>query len=156
LIPNRPEKWWVIVAVIGYQVVFKLVFIEPKKSLSDSYWDRVSLTISSNGHETKKTTPKNTFEYKEILGFILFGSLWVYLLGMNYAAEKTSYWAYNDQPDMILVTNYGETLIFKKIILPTHEITDYIQIQKVNESTPIKLLFNQTGNLVRRNRNIQQ
>lgn len=156
LIPARPEKWWLIVAVVCYQVIFKLILITPKNSKTESYWDRVSSTINLSNDKSKKIESETTLDFKTLLVLILFGSIWVNFLGMSWAHDKTFYWTLDDQPDMILVANYGDTLIFKKIILSTNEITDYLELHKTNESAPIKMSYSQIGKLKDKKRNNQQ
>lgn len=145
--PGSPNKWWFIVAAVCYQVVFKLIWIPPKTTKSETYWDRVSSAINSNDNKSKAAESGVDLDFKTLFGLIFFGSIWVSFLGMSWAGDKTFYWVLDDQPDMILVANYGETLIFKKIILSTNEITDYLELHKINESTPIKMSYTQIGKL---------
>ena len=156
LLPGHPEKWWFILAYISYQILFKLILTIPKNSESENYWDRVSLAISSNSDRHKKSESEVFFDFTTSLILIFYGSFLVGLLGNNLAAEKTFYWTLDDQQDMILIANYNDTLIFKKIILSTNEITDYLELHKINEATPIKMSHTQIGKLKDKRTNIQQ
>ena len=146
LIPDHPEKWWFIAIAACYPIIFTLLPAIPKSSTSNNYWDRVSLLINSSKDKIK-TGKANQLTLKDILALTLFGSIWVSLLGINYAQDKISYWVLNNQPDMVLVANYGDTLIFKKVLLTTNEITDHLELYKLNDSTPIKMSLRELGKL---------
>lgn len=147
LLPEKPEKWWYIAAIVCYQVVFKLILISPKTSKSETYWDRVSSENNPVKSKSETVEAKAALNFRALLGLILFGSIWVTFLGRSWAADKTFYWVLDDQQDMVLVANYGDTLIFKKIILSTNEITDYIELYKINDVAPIKMSYSQIGRL---------
>lgn len=117
------------------------------------YLDRLS-AAEEEVRQNQSSTYRNS---KELVGrlvltpvsFFFFVSFLVILLGSGLAKIQSSYWVLAQEPNAVLVAQYGELALFKRVDLATKEITGELLIIKFSDSTSLKLNQIDIGQLKR-------
>lgn len=131
-------------------------FIPPsqKPGESLSYWERLERQQKLNDEldVSPPTTVRQLFGSK-ILGpfsLVVFGSLYVSVLGHYFAAKGETHRVLNEQPDFLYVAKSGDSYIFAKIDLATNMLTGDIVLIGNDSDHPIAMTTKRMGQIVRR------
>jgi hypothetical protein len=74
-------------------------------------------------------------------------ALIVFAIGHRYAGFQDTHWISPDKKDMLLVSTYGDTAIFKKFNPSSRDIHDEVLIRKFSDSDLLPLTLISTGKL---------
>lgn len=137
--------WMLLVGFMCFIILLELLPPIFQRSSSNKYWDRVAIAVNSKSEDSKDGGKLDKIVTS--IGFLGFASMYVFLLGVHCAQEKTRYWVLNDQKELLLVANYGDTLILKKFDPAKKELANYLEIRKISDSLPIQLTVEKIGKL---------
>jgi hypothetical protein len=144
LLPNTAHNWIVFAVLSALPLLAELLppLFERKTGLK--YSERLAAA------EENQIGPNKRAQYTTIsqalgkwvvvpVGSVFFAGFLVVLLGDVWARNKTVYWVLADQPDTFLVAHYGDVVLLKRVNLATRQITNELVVQKIGDSTPLKL-----------------
>lgn len=99
-----------------------------------TYWSRVKAGgfFSENINEANAKQESNFSKFM-VRGFlILLGFIFVVGIGGRHAKNETQFWTLKNQPELVIVRVYGDTIIAKKIDLATNTTNEDTEIFKVD------------------------
>lgn len=135
------QWWWVPILLWGLLAIqfFLLPFIFKKDG--GSYLDRVKADLRDFSNPKSPSPLSDSIDNKVLptvsLMFVL--ALVTFIIGKNFAKNEAEHWVLSDRPDMLMVRNYGDTVLLKRVSLSTRELTNTLEIVKVSDSKNLDL-----------------
>lgn len=118
---------------------FLLPFIFRKDG--GSYMDRVKSDLRSYSVPKSPSPLSDSIDNKVLptISLIFVLALVTFLIGKNFAKNGDEHWVLSDRPDMLMVRNYGDTMLLKRVSLSTRELTNTLEIVKISDSKNLDL-----------------
>lgn len=126
----------------AFAALLAVDLLEPyfSRKRGGAYLDRLKESLDKKPPDSRSGLIKWMGDkFIPIVGVIFFGSFLVVGLGAKMAKSTTNFWVLTDKSDYLYVTNYGETVLAKKIDRKTGELLDGILIIKVDGSNGLHL-----------------
>lgn len=135
------EAWLVMWAMIGLLALFDLLPPLFRWKTGKPYWDRLRNDLIAERLQNSAPEANKTFADKILgpLSLLLFGSLFVVMVGNYLERDKTTYWFLDESPNYIVVTNYGDMIVAKSIDRSTGQIGNSLLVIKNSESHAVKM-----------------
>jgi hypothetical protein len=142
--------WYAWLALFSGAVAYSFLPLLLLISRTDPrpFWDRVVEFNRSSVRDSSKPLPLlQTYIALPITGLLFLAAL-VSSIGRYMAAEETAFWVLEENPRMIVVTNYGDTLLLKEVDRDSNRMTDVIEVRKLQDDAPTRMRYVQLGKLL--------
>jgi hypothetical protein len=138
------QWWWIPLLLWGLLAIrfFLLPFIF--REGGGNYLERITADLGGSSNPKLINRLSDSIENKilptVLLLFIV--ALVTFLIGKNFARSEAVHWVLAESPDMLMVRNYGDTLLIKRLSQTTRELTDTLEIVKLSDSNNLNLVKN--------------
>lgn len=124
---------WILVSIFLLLMLIQLLPPLLNKNLS-TYWSRVKVGgfFSKNTNEAN-IKPESNFSKFMVRGLLIFYAF-AFIAGIasRHAKNETQFLTLKNQPELVIIRVYGDTIIAKKIDLATHTTNENTEIFKVD------------------------
>lgn len=152
MVPGHSEKWYVLFLFFAFFSVARLLAPFCNKKYNGSYMETIRAEVSEEEVQSiARRNNYNFFNLKLILAVLFFGSFTVFSLGRWWAENKVNYYVVDDDFSSVMVANYGDIFIFKKIDLTLKKIGDGVIVVKLGDGKVMNLTEKKIGKLVSAN-----
>lgn len=151
-IPATREQWAllaVLVLLAALACVLPPLFSRKGKSYLTRLEEQLQEEEAANIDHKVQRPIANAISEKILapLGFLVFGTIYVFALGRDYAESRTVHYALQGAPEWVLVTAYGDTLLLKNFDSRTHVLGAALRLQKPADPTTTILVRRNIGRL---------
>lgn len=144
--------------IAGFAALFFLLQVVPpifEFGTGLPYKDRLARSVeeerrAADAAAESKPTASNAIMDRVLVPAFLICVFCIVLFarGIGTAEDQTDYFVLDDQPDTVLVAQYGELMIFKRANLVRKELTDQMELRKFGEGVAqVKLSLKSVGPL---------